>query len=89
MNLSKIRPQNETKDLLLSITKNCATLFKETHGKAEKILEFKLSHSRQTFHFNPPIIIEGSWMIGLTSLEVWNCIYNIKGENNKFELYTD
>ena len=28
-------------------------------------------------------------MIGLTSLEVYNSIFNITAENNKFELYTD
>ena len=28
-----IRPQNETADLLLSITKNCETLFRQTHTK--------------------------------------------------------
>ena len=42
--------------------------------------------SKQTFHFKPPIPMEGSWMIGLTDLEVYNSIFNIT-ENNKFELY--
>ena len=28
-------------------------------------------------------------MIGLTDLEVYNSIYNITKQNNKFELYTD
>ena len=43
--------------------------------------------SKQTFHFKPPIPIEESWMIGLTALEVYNSIFNITEENNKFELY--
>ena len=43
--------------------------------------------SKQMFHFKPPIPIEGSWMIGLTDLEVYNSIFNITTENNKFELY--
>ena len=43
--------------------------------------------SRETFHFNPPILIEGSWMLGLTSLEVYISIFNITKENNKFELH--
>ena len=30
-----IRPKIETEDLLLSFTKNCETLFKQTHRKAE------------------------------------------------------
>ena len=43
--------------------------------------------SEQTSHFKPPIPIEGSWMIGLTDLEVYNSIFNITEENKKFELY--
>ena len=48
-----------------------------------------MDKSKQTFHFNAPIPIEGSWMIGLTSLEVYNSVFNITEENNKFELYRD
>ena len=43
---------------------------------------------RETFHFKPPIQVEGDWMLGLTDLEVYNSIFNIT-ENNKFELYRD
>ena len=87
MNLKMIRPKNETEDLLLSIAKNCETLIHQTHTKLEETLKFKLIKPRETFHFNPPILIEGSWMIGLTILEVYNSIFNITAENNKFELY--
>ena len=65
-----IRPENETEDLLLSITKNCETLIEQTHTKPQETLELKLNKPRETFHFNPPISIEGSWMIKLTSLKV-------------------
>ena len=44
-----IRPENETEDLLLSITKNCETLIKQTHRKAEETLEFKLTIPRKLF----------------------------------------
>ena len=43
MNLNMIRPKNETEDLLLSITKNCETLIKQTHTKPEETLEFKMN----------------------------------------------
>ena len=43
--------------------------------------------SKQTFYFKPLIPIEGSWMIGLTDLEVYNSIFSITEENIKFELY--
>ena len=43
---------------------------------------------RETFRFSAPIQIKGESMIGLTSLEVYNFIFNITEKNNKFELYT-
>ena len=42
---------------------------------------------KETFHFRPQIQIQGSWMIGLTDLEIYNSIFNITEENNKFEDY--
>ena len=87
MNLNMIRPKNETEDLLLLITKNCETLIDQTQRKAEETLEFKMIQPRETFHFKPPIQVEGDWMIGLTDLEVYNSIFNITEQNNKFELY--
>ena len=84
-----IRPKKETEDLLLSITKNCETLIKQTHRKAEETLEFKMIKPREIFHFKPPIQIQGDWMIGLTNLEVYNSIFNITEKNNKFEIYGD
>ena len=46
-----------------------------------------MTEPRETFHFSPPIQIKGDWMIGLTSLEVYNSIFNITEENNKCKLY--
>ena len=87
MNLNMVKPKNETEDLLLSITKNCETLIEQTHRKAEEALEFKMTKSRETFHFNPPIQVKDDWMLGLVDLEVYNSIFNITEENNKFEIY--
>ena len=87
MNLNMIQPKNETEDLLLSITKNCETLIQQTHTKPQETLEFKMTKSRETFHFNPPIQVKDDWKIGLTDLEVYNSIFNITEENNKFQLY--
>ena len=86
MNLNMIRPKTQTEDLLLSISKNCETLIELTHRKAEEALKFKMIKPRETFHFKPPIQVKGDWMIGLVDLEVYNSIYNITEENNKFEL---
>ena len=87
MNLNMIRPKSQTEDLLLSITKNCETLIKQTHRKAEETLEFKMIKLRQTFHINQPIQTKEDWVLGLVDLEVYNSIFNITEENNKFQLY--
>ena len=89
MNSNMIRPKNETEDLLLSITKNCETLIEQTHRKPKETLEFKTTKPRETFHFKTPIHIKGDWIIGLTDLEVYNSIFNITEENNKFDIYRD
>ena len=80
MNLNVIRPKNERKYLIISIIKNCETLIKQTDTKPQVTLDFKLTQPRKTFQFNPPFSIEGSWMLGLTSLELDNCIFNITEE---------
>ena len=87
MNLNKIRPKNETEDLLLSITINCETLIKQTQRKPEETLEYKLTKPRETFHFNPSVEVKEDCMIGLTDLEVYNSHFNVTEKNNKFELY--
>ena len=84
-----IQPRTETEDFLISITKICETLIEQIHRKAEETLEVKLTKPRERFHFNPLIQIKGDWMIGLTSLEVYNFIFNINQENNKYQLFTD
>ena len=80
MNLKMIQPKDKTEDLLLSITKNCKTLIEQTHTKPKETLEFKMTKSRETFLFNPPIQINGDWMIGLVRLEVYNSFFNITEE---------
>ena len=89
MNLNKIRPKSDTADLIISLTKNCESIIEQTHRKAEETLELKMIKPREIFHFDPAIPIEGSWMLGLTSLEMYKSIFNMTQQNNIFELYTD
>ena len=83
------RPKIETEDLLLSITKNCETSIEQTHTKPQETSEFNMIKQRQTFHFNPPIQINGNWMIGLTDLEVYNSFFKITEVNEKIEIYRE
>ena len=50
-------------------------------------MEFKRLKPRETFHFNHPILFEGSWMLGLTDPEVQISVFNITEENKKFKLH--
>ena len=87
MNLNMTTTKNETKDLLLFNTKNnFETIIQQIHASPEKMLEFRLIKPREAFLFNPHISIDGSWMIGLSSLEVYIFV-SITEENNKIELY--
>ena len=81
-----IRPKNETEDLILSNTKNCETLIKQTLLKPQETSEFKLTKPREIFRFNPPVDVKEDWMIGLRDREVYNSIFNVTKENNKFKL---
>ena len=83
-----VRPLNKTEDLLLSLTKNCETFFKQTHTKTQETLELKINKPRETFSIKPPIPIEGCWMIRLTSFEVYKSSSN-KTEGKNFELCID
>ena len=91
MNLEKIRLRNETEELLLSFAKNCQTLIKQTHSKPQETPEFKLTKTRESFPLKLSLNLspDTKWMVGLTSLEVYNSVFNIREKNKKFELFTD
>ena len=59
MNLNMIQPKNETESLLLSLTKNCEKLVKQTRRKPEETLEIKMTKPKKIFHFKPPIHTKG------------------------------
>ena len=44
-----IRHKTETEDLLLSLTKNCKTLNKQTHTRPKETLEIKLTKTNKYF----------------------------------------
>ena len=74
--LKKIQPKTEREVLKLSITTYCETPIKQTHTKPQEMLEVKLTKSRERFQFNPPLTFQGSWMIRLTSPEVYDSSFH-------------
>ena len=75
-------------ELLLLIKKHTDTLIEQTRTKPQETLEFKINNQIQTFSFSPPInlIEEGRWLLGVTSLECTNSVFNITNENNSFSI---
>ena len=75
-------------ELLLLIKKHTDTLIEQTKTKPRETLEFKMIKQMQTFSFNPPINLfeEGKWLLGVSSLECTNSVFNITNENNSFSI---
>ena len=75
-------------ELLLLIKKHTDTLTEQTKTKPQETLEFKMNKQMQTFSFNPPINLneEGIWLLGVSSFECTNSVFNITDENNSFSI---
>ena len=74
--------------LLLLIRKHTDTLIQQTKTKPQETLEFKMNEQMQTFSMNPPLnlVEEDRWLLGVTSLECTNSVFNITNENNSFSI---
>ena len=74
--------------MLLLIKKHTDTLIENTKTNPQETLEFKMDKQMQTFSFNPPInlVEEGKWLLGVSSFECTNSVFNITNENNSFSI---
>ena len=63
-------------------------MIEQTKTKPQGTLEFKMNKQKQTFSFNPPINLleEGRWLLGVSSFEYTNSVFNITNENNSFSI---
>ena len=75
-------------ELLLLIKKHTDTLIEQTKTKPQETLEFKMIKQRQTFSFTSPLNLleEGKWLLGVSSFECTNSVFNITNENNSFSI---
>ena len=75
-------------ELLLLSKKHTDTLIQQTKTRPQETLEFKINKQMQIFSFSPPInlIEEGKWLLGVSSFECTNSIFNITNENNSFSI---
>ena len=74
--------------MLLLNKKHTDSLIQQTKTRPQETLEFKMNKQMQSFSFNPPInlVEEGIWLLGVSSFECTNSVFNITNENNSFSI---
>ena len=86
MDLSSFVTYDKKESLLLSIAKSNQEIVENTHSKPQETLEFKMTKQKKSFSFDVSLLLPEKWMMGVTSLEVYNTVYNITEKNNKLEI---
>ena len=86
MDLSNFVTYDKKESLLLSIAKSNQEIVENTHSKPQETLEFKMNKQKESFSFDVPLELPEQWMMGVTSLDVYNSVYNITNKNNSFQI---
>ena len=87
MDLSSFVTYDKKESLLLNIAKSNQEIAENTHSKPQETLEFKMTKQKESFSFDVSLLLPEKWMMGVTSLEVYNTVYNITENNNKLEKF--
>ena len=85
MDLSTFVTCDKKESLFLNIAKSNQEIVENTHSKPQETLEFKMTKQEESFSFDVPLQLNEKWMMGVTSLEVYNTVYNITNRNNKLQ----
>ena len=86
MDLSNFVTYDKKESLLLGFAKPNLDIVENTLSKPQETLEFKMNKQKESFSFDIPLELPEQWMMGVTSLEVYNTVYNITEKNNKFKI---
>ena len=86
MDLSNFVTFDKKESLFLSLAKSNLDIVENTLSKPQETLEFKMNKQKESFSFDVPLELPEQWMMGVTSLEVYNSVYNITNENNSFQI---
>ena len=86
MDLSNFVTYDKKEYLLLNTAKSNQEIVENTHSKPQETLEFKMNKQKESFSFDIPLDLPEQWMMGVTSLEVYNTVYNITEKNNKLKI---
>ena len=74
--------------MLLLIKKHADTLMEQTKTRPQESVEYKMIEQMEAFLFSPPInlVEERKWLLGVTSFECTNSVFNITRENSSFSI---
>ena len=86
MDISNFVTYDKKEYLLLSIAKPNQEIVEKTHSKPQETLEFKLTEQKESFSFDASLQLDEKWMMRLTSLEVYNTVYNINEKKTKLQI---
>ena len=70
----------------MSIAKSNLDIVENTLSKPQETLEFKMNEQKESFSFDVPLELNEQWMMGVTSLDVYNTVYKITEKNNKLKI---
>ena len=87
MDLSASVTYDKKESLLLNIAKYNQEIVENTYSKPQETLEFNMTKLKESFSFDVPLELPKKWEMGVTSLEVYNTVYNITEKNNKLEIF--
>ena len=85
MDLSSFVTYDKKESLFLNIAKSNQEIVENTQSKPQETLEFKRTKQKESFLFDVPLTLNEKWMMGVTSLEVYNTVYNSTEKNNKLQ----
>ena len=86
MDLSTFVTYDKKESFLLSIAKSNQEIVENTHSNPQETLEIKMTEQKESFSFDVPLQLNEKWMMGVTSLEVYNTVYTITEKNNKLQI---
>ena len=86
MDLSTFVTNDKKESLLLNIAKSNQKIVENTHSKPQETPEFKMTKQKESFSFDVRLHLNEKWMMGVTSLEVYNTVYNTTEKNNKLQI---
>ena len=82
MDLSNFIVDNKLEFLLLNIAQSNIQISQNTISKSQETLEFQVNKQNEEFTFDIPLLVEDSWLMGVTNLQVYDTIYNITKSSN-------